>query len=138
MMNELLKKLSYEEAIERAKELSASLQLRPNLGEELRHQPPETIQDFISSGLVRSLVPSRWGGHELNWKTLADTAIEVSKGDASAGWCYSLLLLHNWMLAFFPNQAQADVWQTIPMPVSQRQLIQVRIQKSSVLMVDIS
>src|SRR4051794_10795716 len=109
-MNEVLKKFSYEEAIERAKELSATIQIQPKLGEELRHQPSETIFEFISSGLVRSLVPSRWGGHELNWKTLADTAIEVAKGDASTGWCYSLLLLHNWMLAFFPNHAQADVW----------------------------
>jgi len=113
-MNEVLKKFSYEEAVERAKELSVTLQERPNLGEEIRHQPPETIQELISSGLVRSLVPSRWGGHELNWKTLADTAIEVSRGDASTGWCYSLLLLHSWMLAFFPNQAQADVWKNNP------------------------
>jgi 3-hydroxy-9,10-secoandrosta-1,3,5(10)-triene-9,17-dione monooxygenase len=98
-MNEVLKKFSYEEAIERAKVLASANRSRAREAEELRHQPPKTIQEFISSGLVRSLVPSRWGGHELNWKTLADTAIEVSKGDASAGWCYSLLLLHNWMLA---------------------------------------
>ncbi|MFL6556061.1 MAG: acyl-CoA dehydrogenase family protein [Bacillus sp. (in: firmicutes)] len=113
-MNEVLKKFSYEEAIERAKVLASANRSRAREAEELRHQPPETIQEIISSGLVRTLVPSRWGGHELNWKTLADTAIEVSKGDASAGWCYSLLLLHSWMLAFFPNQAQADVWQNNP------------------------
>lgn len=113
-MNKMLKKLSHEEAIERAKELSLSVRSRARLGESLRHQPKETIDEFIETGLVRSLVPSRWGGHELNWKTLANTAIEVSKGDSSAGWCYSLLLLHSWMLAFFPNEAQADVWKDNP------------------------
>jgi 3-hydroxy-9,10-secoandrosta-1,3,5(10)-triene-9,17-dione monooxygenase len=113
-MNQTLKQLTYEEAIERAKSLVPGVSSRSNEGELLRHQPLENIQDFIESGLVRSLVPRRWGGHELNWKTLADTAIEVSKGDASAGWCYSLLLLHSWMLAFFPNKAQEDVWKENP------------------------
>ncbi|OLS42198.1 acyl-CoA dehydrogenase family protein [Bacillus sp. MRMR6] len=113
-MNQTLKQLTYDEAIERAKSLVPGVSSRSREGELLRHQPLENIQDFIESGLVRSLVPRRWGGHELNWKTLADTAIEVSKGDASAGWCYSLLLLHSWMLAFFPNKAQEDVWKENP------------------------
>ncbi|WP_462409521.1 acyl-CoA dehydrogenase family protein [Neobacillus sp. Marseille-QA0830] len=113
-MNETLNKLSYEEAVERAKELADFVRTRSHLGESLRHQPQETIEEYIKSGLVRTLVPKRWGGHELNWKTLADTAIEIAKGDASAGWCYSLLLLHSWMLAFFPNRAQEDVWKNNP------------------------
>jgi 3-hydroxy-9,10-secoandrosta-1,3,5(10)-triene-9,17-dione monooxygenase len=113
-MNQTLNKLSYEEAMERAKNLVPSIRSRSREGELLRHQPLENIQEFIESGLVRTMVPKRWGGHELNWKTLADTAIEVSKGDASAGWCYSLLLLHSWMLAFFPNKAQEDVWKENP------------------------
>lgn len=113
-MNKMLNKLTHEEAIERARELSVMIRSRSQEGESLRHQPQENIDDFIASGLVRSLVPSRWGGHELDWKTLAGSAIEVSKGDASAGWCYSLLLLHSWMLAFFPNDAQKDVWKDNP------------------------
>jgi 3-hydroxy-9,10-secoandrosta-1,3,5(10)-triene-9,17-dione monooxygenase len=113
-MNQMIKKLSHEEAIERARELVDTIRSRSKQGEELRHQPEENIKDFIESGLVRTLVPSRWGGHELNWKTLSNTAMEIAKGDSSAGWCYSLLLLHSWMLAFFPNKAQEDVWKNNP------------------------
>lgn len=70
-MNNMLNKLSHEEAVERARELVDSIRSRSKQGEELRHQPEENIKEFIESGLVRTLVPSRWGGHELNWKTLA-------------------------------------------------------------------
>ena len=57
------------------------------------------------------MVPKRWGGHELDFNTLFRTAIEVAKADPSAGWCYTLLVVHSWMLAFFPEEAQAEVWE---------------------------
>lgn len=109
-MQEVMKKISHDEAVEHAKGLFSSIRSRSIQSEELRHQPPETISEIIQSGLVRSLVPERWGGHELSWKTLAATSKEVAKADPSAGWCYALLLLHSWMAAFFPDQAQADIW----------------------------
>ncbi|MFD0678543.1 MULTISPECIES: hypothetical protein [unclassified Paenibacillus] len=107
-------KFTHEEAVATAKSLFDPIRARSRQSEDLRHQPADTIQEFISSGLVRVLVPQRWGGHELSWKTLSASAIEVAKADPSAGWCYSLLLLHNWMLAFWPDQAQADVWRDNP------------------------
>jgi 3-hydroxy-9,10-secoandrosta-1,3,5(10)-triene-9,17-dione monooxygenase len=113
-MQDVMKIFTHEEAVGHAKGLFDSIRSRAKQSEELRHQPPETIQEILSSGLVRVLIPQRWGGHELSWKTLVDTAIEISKADPSAGWCYSLLLLHNWMLAFWPDQAQADVWRDNP------------------------
>lgn len=113
-MQEVVDRFTHEEAIVRAKSLFENIRSRARQAEELRHQPPETIEEIHATGLIRSLVPERWGGHELGWSTLSDTAIEVAKADPSAGWCYSLLLLHNWMVAFLPDQAQADVWQNNP------------------------
>ena len=63
------------------------------------------------SGLIRAMVPKRWGGHELGFNTLFKTAMEVAKADPSAGWCYTLLLVHSWMLAYFPEEAQREVWE---------------------------
>jgi len=113
-MQEVVNKLTREEAVVRARALFDNIRSRSHQAEELRHQPKENIEEIRASGLIRSLVPQRYGGHELGWSTLADTAIEVAKADPSAGWCYSLLLLHNWMVAFLPDQAQSEVWQDHP------------------------
>lgn len=72
------------------------------------------MQPIISSGLIRLLVPRRWGGHEMSWYEASQTAMEIAKACPSTGWCYSLLVLHNWMVAFWPEQAQADVWHATP------------------------
>jgi 3-hydroxy-9,10-secoandrosta-1,3,5(10)-triene-9,17-dione monooxygenase len=106
--------LTSEEAMERAKSLFAPIRSRLKLSEELRRQPQETVEEIKRSGLIRTLMPKRWGGYELSWKTFSATAVEVAKADASAGWCYALLVLHSWMTAFMPEQGQADVWQGNP------------------------
>ncbi|MDR7236387.1 acyl-CoA dehydrogenase family protein [Neobacillus drentensis] len=110
-MNQLTTKLTHEEAVERAKNIATKIKPRFKLTEELSRQPEETIQDFIDAGLISAMVPKRWGGHELGFDTLFRTAVEVAKADPSAGWCYTLLVVHSWMLAYFPEEAQAEVWE---------------------------
>ena len=102
--------LTHEEAVEKAKELAATLKTRFKLTEEMTRQPEETIQELRDSGLIRTMVPKRFGGSELDFNTLFRTAIEIAKVDPSAGWCYTLLVVHAWQLAIFPEQAQAEVW----------------------------
>lgn len=110
-MNQLTTQLTHEEAVERAREIASQLKTRFKLSEELCRQPEETIQDFIDAGLIRAMVPKRWGGHELDFNTLFRTGVEIAKAEPSAGWCYTLLVVHSWMLAYFPDQAQRDVWE---------------------------
>ncbi len=105
------KQLTHEEAVERTRNLAINIKSRFNVTEELCRQPQETIQEFIDAGLIRAMVPKRWGGHELGFDTLFRTGVEVAKADPSAGWCYTLLLAHSWMLAYFPEEAQRDVWE---------------------------
>ena len=111
VLNQLTKGITHEEAVECAKNVATKIKPRFKISEEIAHQPEETIQDFIDSGLIHAMVPKRWGGHELDFNTLFRTAIEVAKADPSAGWCYTLLVVHSWMLAFFPEEAQAEVWE---------------------------
>ena len=102
--------LTHEEAVEKAKELAATLKNRFKLTEEISRQPEETIQELRESGLIHAMVQKRFGGSELDFNTLFRTAIEIAKVDPSAGWCYTLLVVHAWQLAFFPEEAQAEVW----------------------------
>ena len=109
-MNQLTQQLTHEEAVERAKELASKIKPRFKLTEEICRQPEETIQELRETGLVRAMVPKRWGGYELDFNTLYRTTIEVAKADPSTGWVYALAVVHAWQLAFFPEEAQREVW----------------------------
>jgi 3-hydroxy-9,10-secoandrosta-1,3,5(10)-triene-9,17-dione monooxygenase len=97
-----------------AKTCAPAIRERALEAEKARCQPLETIEELTRSGLTRLLTPKRWGGYELDFETAVDAIIEISKADASAGWCYSFLLIHNWFLAHYPDLAQNDVWADAP------------------------
>lgn len=103
-----------DDAVARAKALASAIGEHAAAAEKARHQLDETIQGIVDAGLVRLLTPARWGGYELGFDTFVDTVLEIGKADASAGWCYSFLNIHAWLLAHFPEEAQHDVWQKTP------------------------
>ncbi len=103
-----------EEAVLRARALAPAIRERAATAEVQRRQPDETIEDIINAGLVRLLTPVRWGGHELSFDGFVDSVIEIAKADGSAGWCYSFLIIHSWVMATFPEQAQREVWGNNP------------------------
>jgi 3-hydroxy-9,10-secoandrosta-1,3,5(10)-triene-9,17-dione monooxygenase len=104
-------RLTYEEAIQRARALAPAIRERGRESEVQRKQLDETIQEIKESGLIRQLQPARFGGHELPIRSLVDTTIEIARADPSAGWCFTLLGLHAFMLAGWPEQAQRDIWE---------------------------
>ncbi len=106
--------MSAQEVMSRARALAPLIGERVASAEAARRQSDETIQAIVDSGLVRVLLPKRWGGYELPFDTLVDSVLEIAKIDGSAGWCYSFLLIHAWFLAQFPDAAQRDVWDSNP------------------------
>lgn len=106
--------MTYEEAVARAKDFAPVIRERADRAERERQQPQETIDEITDSGLARLLTPKRWGGYELGLGAFVDTVIEIAKADASAGWCYSFLNIHAWLLAHYPDEAQRDVWANTP------------------------
>ncbi|MED4751975.1 acyl-CoA dehydrogenase family protein [Brevibacillus choshinensis] len=102
--------LTQEKAMELIWEMLPTIQSRATLTEELRCQPKDTIQAFKDAGLIRALMPKRWGGSELGIETMYRTTAELAKADPSAGWCFGLLVLHSWMLAYYSEEAQQEVW----------------------------
>lgn len=100
--------------IERAKMCALAIRERALEAEKARRQPVETIQELTNAGLTRLLTPRYWGGDEIDFETVVEAVVEISKADASAGWCYSFILIHNWFLAHYPEQAQRDIWADSP------------------------
>lgn len=99
-----------EEAVRRATALFPMLRGLALQAENDRHLPREMVQAVREAGLVRTLVPRRWGGHELDLTTHMEIAIELGRAYGSIGWVGSFLIDHPFILAHFGEQAQHDVW----------------------------
>lgn len=106
--------MTHEKAVALARELVPAIAERAPAGEAQRCLPEQTIQELVHAGLIRLLTPARWGGHELSINALVDSALEIAKADASTAWCYSIFLIHNWILAQYSEQTQREVWANNP------------------------
>jgi 3-hydroxy-9,10-secoandrosta-1,3,5(10)-triene-9,17-dione monooxygenase len=104
--------LTRAEAVDRARTLFTLLREGARAADDARHLPAEMVQGVIDAGLVRTLVPCRWGGTELGLTTHLEIAIELGRAYGSMGWVGSFLIDHPFFLAHFNEQAQADVWGT--------------------------
>lgn len=107
-------RLTHEEAVRRARALAPAIAERAHRAEAERRVPLESIEAFVGAGLGRILQPRRWGGHEISHDAAFDVTLEISAACGSTGWCTSLLNIHDWWLAAFPDEAQHDVWRDGP------------------------
>src|SRR5262245_34390285 len=65
---------------------------------------------MLAAGLARILVPTRFGGYGLEFDTWLDAVLEISRYDASHGWCAALITHHVHLVGQFPEEAQQAVW----------------------------
>jgi 3-hydroxy-9,10-secoandrosta-1,3,5(10)-triene-9,17-dione monooxygenase len=83
---------------------------RAEAAEQARRIPAESVQELLEAGIARILMPPRFGGYGLGFDTWFDVTREISKADASHGWCASLIIHHAHCIAQFPEEAQKAVW----------------------------
>ncbi|QFG21368.1 acyl-CoA dehydrogenase family protein [Actinomadura sp. WMMB 499] len=103
-----------DEVVARVRDLAPALADRAPAAEEARRLPDETIADLAATGLFASLVPERFGGAGLGFATMAAACREAGAACASTGWLSTIYTLHNWMVALFPEETQAEVWADRP------------------------
>lgn len=99
-----------EEFVKRAQALADRFHDRAAGAEEARHLPEESISEMVAAGLPRILVPRRFGGYELGVVAWHDVVREIARGDASHGWCASLMIHHAHYVSLFPEEGQQAVW----------------------------
>lgn len=102
MMGEIL--------ISRARAMVPALRARARDAERQRCQPREAIEEAEAAGLLRTLVPKRWGGYGLGLRPLCEIARVLAQGDASAAWTIAFLIEHNWMACHLGLPAQAELY----------------------------
>ncbi|MGZ5828063.1 MAG: acyl-CoA dehydrogenase family protein [Xanthobacteraceae bacterium] len=107
-------KVTKEEIIARVRALAPKFRERAEKAEEARRLPDESIREMVDAGIARILTPVRFGGYGLDLETWFDVAREIGKGDASHGWCASLMIHHHHIVGCFPVEAQRAVWANGP------------------------
>jgi 3-hydroxy-9,10-secoandrosta-1,3,5(10)-triene-9,17-dione monooxygenase len=92
------------------RELLPVLRERAQETEDRRQLSAETVKSLAETGFFRLLQPTRFGGFEADPLTFLSCVRDLGGACGSTGWVASVVGVHNWQLALFPDQAQQDVW----------------------------
>lgn len=91
-------------------DLLPGIAARADQAEADRRIPAETIAELKEAGVFRMLQPQRWGGLEASPVEFYEVVRSLAATCGSTGWVSSVIGVHPWQLALFPDQAQQDVW----------------------------
>lgn len=83
---------------------------RAQEAEDARVVPVESIKALEEAGYFKLLQPARFGGFEADPMTFYRAVRMIASACGSTGWVSSVIGVHAWQLALFPEQAQHEVW----------------------------
>ncbi len=98
------------EARARAASLAPEIRARAGETQTNRRVPEATIEALHASGLFAIATPRRFGGSELGMDAALEATVEIAEACGSTGWVYGVLAGHTWLVAKFPEAAQAEVF----------------------------
>jgi alkylation response protein AidB-like acyl-CoA dehydrogenase len=108
-----------EKIVERVRAMAPTFAKRADAAEQARRIPPESVEEMLGAGLARILLPARIGGYGLGFDTWYEVMRELSKADASHGWCAGLIIHHAHLIAQYSEAAQKTVWaESLDVPVA--------------------
>jgi len=108
-----------QQMVERARALAPRFAERAEAAEEARRIPDASVKDMLDAGFARILLPREIGGCGLGFDTWYDVTRELSKADASHGWCAGLIIHHAHLIAQFPHAGQKVVWaENLDVPIA--------------------
>ena len=96
----------------RARELVPVLSERAAKTEANRSLLPETEREFRQAGFFRMVQPPRFGGLGFDIPAQLEVIAEVARGCASSSWIVGLVSMQNWMIGYYDERAQREVFGT--------------------------
>jgi 3-hydroxy-9,10-secoandrosta-1,3,5(10)-triene-9,17-dione monooxygenase len=105
-----------EELLERVESLLPAIQARSSWVAENGRLHPDTVSELDDAGIMKTLIPQRYGGYELNVDTMSDISRTLASACMSTGWVMGFFVGHNWMVTRFSEQTQDDVYNGNPNP----------------------
>jgi resorcinol 4-hydroxylase (FADH2) len=100
----------FAEILDRVRELRPQIESRALAAEKAKRIPAETMGALRDAGVFRLMQPARFGGYEYGPAELAQIGFELGRACGSTGWCGTLAVCFGWMTAFYPLEAQQEVW----------------------------
>ncbi|MET0277890.1 MAG: acyl-CoA dehydrogenase family protein [Pseudorhodoplanes sp.] len=100
----------FTDIIARIRKLAPEIGARALSAEKARRVPAETMDSLRDAGIFRTMQPRRFGGYEYGPAELAQIGFELGRACGSTGWCGTLAVCFGWKIAFFPLEAQQEVW----------------------------
>ena len=98
------------ELVARAVEIAPFIRAQAEQTENDRQVSAEAMARLRDAGLFRIMVPAIYGGYEYGFDTLIRVAAPIGAACGSTGWVFSLAIVHQWLAAMFPKQAQDEFW----------------------------
>ncbi len=96
--------------LERVRDLLPTLRERAPEAERLRVIPDSSVKELEETGFFRLLQPRRFDGLEADPVDFYTAVREIAAACGSTGWVCSVLGVHPWQVALFPDEAQQAVW----------------------------
>jgi 3-hydroxy-9,10-secoandrosta-1,3,5(10)-triene-9,17-dione monooxygenase len=106
--------VSYDEAMRRAAACVPTLRERAQPTEDARVLLRENEQLLHEQGLFRFHQPKRFGGMELPFVAVVDIVAELARGCPSTAWNVGNLGCHHWLLGYYEEETQHEVWDANP------------------------
>ena len=96
--------------LERARALAPKLRERSYATNKAGRIPAETIQDLWDFKLNYLLRPKKFGGPAMRPDEAFAAGFELGRGDGSAAWVWSVMLIHDLFVSHFPEEFQHEYW----------------------------
>src|ERR1700756_683934 len=96
--------------LSRARALAPKLRERSYATNKAGRIPEETIADLWDSKLNYLLRPKKFGGPAMRPDEAFAAGFELGRGDGSAAWVWSVMLIHDLFVAHFPEEFQQEYW----------------------------
>ncbi|HET6470752.1 MAG TPA: hypothetical protein VFG38_02875 [Pseudomonadales bacterium] len=82
---------------------------------ERERKPDDDVIDALkATGVFRSFVPKKFGGYEIGLDLFVDIGVAVAEACPSTGWITTFYMEHNWLLGFFDDELQAQIFGNQP------------------------
>ena len=101
-----------------ARALSGFLRDKSDEIEEARRLPSEVVARMREAGVFRIAMPKIWGGPELSTIEINEVIEEVSRANASAGWCITIGCDSGFLSAFLDDAVGRKLYPRLDMVLS--------------------
>jgi alkylation response protein AidB-like acyl-CoA dehydrogenase len=101
---------SVADLVARAAEIAPFVRAQAEQTESNRQVSAEVMARLRDAGLFRVMTPAIYGGCEHGFDALIRVAAPIGAACGSTGWVFSLAIVHQWLAAMFPKQAQDEFW----------------------------